>query len=177
MKFAVVLMCALVVNGTAYADPVSDAYLRQLSLLEQDLIPLVEAVPTERYGFRPTGGVFYDERTFGEQIKHVATTMYMAAAIVLGEQSPYGPGPDDNGPGAVQTKENTVDYLKSAFEYARRAMKSLNEKNLFDPVTTSRGTERRIDVAAVIMSHSYSHYGEMVVYARMNSIVPPSPGR
>src|SRR6266851_4569438 len=114
----VLFVLSLLLSAPAYADSVSDAYLRQLSTLEQDLIPLADAVFTEQYPFRPT----YDAPTFREQVKHVATSMYLTAAIILEEPSPYGPGPSGNGPDAVQTKEHTLDYLRSAVEYARRAM-------------------------------------------------------
>ena len=176
MKFAV-FVATVLLSGAAYADPVSDAYLRQLSRLEQDLLPLAEVVPTERYLFRPVGGAFNDVRTFGEQVKHIATMIYVTAAIVLEEKSPYGPGINDNGPDTIQTKENIVDYLRSAFEYARRAMRSLTEKNHLDPLPTSLGTQLRIEVASAVMDHSYNHYGQMVVYARWNSVVPPASRR
>jgi hypothetical protein len=169
MKCAMFLL-SVMLSAPAYADSVSDAYLRQLSVLEQDLVPLAMAMPTERFGFRPT----YDVRTFREQIKHVATAIYLTAAIVLGEQSPYGPGTNDNGPDAIQTKENTVDYLQSAFEYARRAMKSITEENHLDRLATSQGTRLRIEVAATLLQHGYNHFGQMLIYAQMNGVVLPA---
>ena len=36
------------------------------------------------------------------------------------------------------------------------------------------GSQPRIEVAAGIAYHSYNHYGQMVVYARMNGVVPPA---
>ena len=56
--------------------------------------------------FRPTNGEFAGVRTFGEQVKHAATMIYMTAAIVLEEKSPYGPGTNDNGPDSVQGAPN-----------------------------------------------------------------------
>jgi hypothetical protein len=38
----------------------------------QSLILLAEAMPAEKYDFKPTDGAFKDARTFGEQLKHVA---------------------------------------------------------------------------------------------------------
>ena len=170
MKYAVFLLSVLL-SAPVNADAVSDNYLRQFTVLEQHLVPLAEAVPTERYSFRTT----YDARTFREQVKHVATAMYLAAALVLGEQPPYALGTDGNGPDAVQTKENTVDYLRGAVEYARRAMKSLTEKNQLDPLTTSLGTRTRVEVAAALLQHAYLHLGQMQIYAQMAGAVPP-PG-
>ena len=41
-------------------------------MVETDFTTLAEAVPEEKWGFRPTQGAFTDVRTFGEQVKHVA---------------------------------------------------------------------------------------------------------
>jgi hypothetical protein len=159
------------------ADPVADAHLRLVNLVEQDFLGLANAVPAEHYDFRPAIGAFEGARTFGEQVKHAATMIYMTAAIVLGEKSPYGPGTRDNGPDAVQGKEQIVEYLASSLEYAKRAMASLTEHNHLDRLTTYFGTQLRAEVAAGVLYHSYDHYGQMVVYARLIGIVPPASRR
>jgi hypothetical protein len=100
--------------------------------------------------------------------------IYMTAAIVLEEKSPYGPGPGDNGPAAIRSKAEVLEYLQGSLAYARKAMSSLTEKNQLDPVKTYFGPMARSAVAAGIAYHSFNHYGQMVVYARMNGIVPPS---
>ena len=158
-------------------DPVTDMYQKQLDLVEHDLVGVADAMPADKSGFRPAGGAFEGVRTFGEQVKHAATMIYMTAAIVLEEKSPYRPGTNDNGPDAVQGKEQVVAYLKSSIAYARKAMASLNEKNQLDPLRTYFGSQPRVAVAAGVAFHSYDHYGQLVVYARMNGITPPSSRR
>jgi hypothetical protein len=103
--------------------------------------------------------------------------IYMTAAIVLEEKSPYGPGTNDNGPDSIQGKEQIVDYLKRSIAYARRAMESLTEKNGLDPIKTYFGSQPRAEVAAGVVYHSYNHYGQMVVYGRMNGVIPPTSRR
>jgi hypothetical protein len=171
------LLAVMMRNPLPPVNPVADLYARQVDLLEHDLLSLAEAMPPETYGFRPSTGAFADVRTFGEQVKHVATMIYMTAAIVLQERSPYGPGTNDNGPDAVQGKAQIVDYLKVSLAYARKAMASLTEANQLDPLKTYFGSQPRVEVAAGVAYHSYNHYGQMVVYARMNGIVPPSSRR
>jgi hypothetical protein len=39
------------------------------------------------------------------------------------------------------------------------------------------GSQTRVEVAAGVTYHSYNHYGQMVVYARMNGVVPPASRR
>ena len=91
------LMFLTTVQMTA-ADRVADMYAKQVALVETDLVGLAEAMPSDKYDFRPTNGEFTGVRTFGEQVKHAATMIYMTAAIVLEEKSPYGPGRTTTGP-------------------------------------------------------------------------------
>ena len=155
-------------------NPISEMYLHQVKLVEDDVLSLARAMPAEKYDFAPSQGTFTGVRTFGEQVRHLATMIYMTAAIVLEEKSPYGPGPGDNGPASIRSKDEVVEYLQGSLAYARKAVSSLTEKNHLDPIKTYFGPMARSAVAAGIAYHSSNHYGQMVVYARMNGIVPPS---
>ena len=169
------LLLAAHVNTTTERDNrVADMYQKELDLVEHDLVGLAEAMPADKYDFRPAGGAFDGVRTFGEQVRHAATMIYMTAAIVLGERSPYGPGTNDNGPDNLLGKDAIVQYLHGSIAYARKAMASLTEQKHLDPLRTYFGQQPRIAVAAGIAFHSYDHYGQMVVYARMNGITPPA---
>lgn len=159
------------------ADRMATVYQNQLTLIESDVVSLAEAMPADGYDFRPADGEFTGARTFGEQVRHLATMIYMTAAIVREEKSPHGPGPNDNGPDDLRTKEALVAYLKASIAYARQAIASLTEQNALDPLRTYFGSQPRIEVAAGLVYHSYDHYGQMVVYARMKGIVPPASRR
>ena len=162
------------VPSPAQSNRVAALHQNLLTLVENDVVSLAEAMPADRYDFRPSQGEFTGVRTFGEQVKHLATMIYITAAIVLEEQSPYGPGTNDNGPDEVRGKAQIVDYLKASIAYARRAMASLTEQNALDALKTYFGSQPRTEVAAGVIYHSYDHYGQMVVYARMNGVIPPS---
>jgi hypothetical protein len=144
---------------------VADLFNRKLDLVETDRVSIARAMPVDKYDFRPTAGAFDNVRTFG--VKHAATMIYMAGAMVLQERPPFGPGTNDNGPDNVVGKERIVECLEGAIAYARRTMSSLSEQNQLDPLKTYFGTQPRIEVAAGIIYHSYDHYGQMVVYARL----------
>src|SRR5579864_4408256 len=40
--------------------------------IERDFTTLAEAMPEDKWSFKPTQGEFTEVRTFGEQVKHVA---------------------------------------------------------------------------------------------------------
>ncbi len=149
-------------------------YDDQLSLVEDAVVSLAEAMPAASYDFSPTLGTFAGVRTFGEQVKHVAAMIYMTSALVMEERSPHGPGTHNNGPDEVQSKEEIIRFLKDSIAYSRKAMASLTEANHLEPVRSAFGQMSRSAVAAGVAFHSFTHYGQMVVYARMNGIVPPT---
>jgi uncharacterized damage-inducible protein DinB len=175
--FAVIAaFCSVPVFAADAAEStVNKIFDRDLSNIERDLVPLAEAMPAGKYNFAPSQGEFKGVRTFGEQVKHVAAVIYMVSASVLGEKNPDAGG-SESGPAAVQSKEEIVKYLKTAFTYAHRAMASLSEKNLAEMVTSPFGEGKvpRVSMATAAVWHSFDHYGQAVVYARMNGVVPPA---
>ena len=41
-------------------------------MIEKQFVSLADAMPADKFDFKPTTGAFADVRTFGEQVKHVA---------------------------------------------------------------------------------------------------------
>src|SRR5436309_9130249 len=161
------------------ADPaapnVGKVFDRDLTTIEREIVPLAEEMPAGKYNFAPTDGEFKGVRTFGAQMKHVAAVVYMVAASVLGEKNPDTGGSED-GPASLKSKDEIVKYLKDSFTYAHKAMTSLTDQNLAEMVTSAFGSNKvpRVSMATVAVWHSFDHYGQAVVYARMNGIVPPA---
>lgn len=155
-------------------SPVAKVLEQEIGSLESEFVPLAEAMPAEKFGFAPTNGEFKGVRTFGQQVSHVAAVIYMAASAVIGEPSPADPGKDENGPATLKTKADIVKYLKESFAYAHKAMTKLNAANLTQEVTVPWGKPTKLFMADLIVWHSFDHYGQMVVYARMNGIIPPA---
>jgi hypothetical protein len=168
------LVLLLAAGALMPADRVAAMYLHDMDLVENDVLSLAQAMPAGKYNFAPKDGNFEDVRTFGDQVKHLATMIYMTAAISLKEKSPYGPGKANNGPDDVRTKDEIIAYLKGSFAYARKAMNALTEANHLDPVPTYFGPMPRAGVISGVTYHSFNHYGQMVVYARMAGVVPPT---
>ena len=150
-----------------------------LANIEGELVPLAAEMPADKYGFAPSNGEFKGVRTFAMQAKHVGSVLYAVSASILGEKNPIEMGPDENGPAAIRSKDEIVKYLKDAFAYAHKALGSLTDKNLTGMVNSPFGTAKvpRSKMATIMTWHSFDHYGQMVVYARMNGMVPPASRR
>ena len=166
-------LCGLTLMAADRAPSAAEVFDRQLKSTEAEFVPLVEAMPADKFNFAPTAGDFKGVRTFAQQSKHAAFIIYMASAGLLGEKNPSGGGADENGPDNLVTKEQIVQYVKDAFAYAHRAVGTLTDRNLLQ-TTDPKGTRTRVELAGLLFWHTRDHYGQMVEYVRMNGIVPPA---
>jgi uncharacterized damage-inducible protein DinB len=143
--------------------------------MEYEFIPAAEAMPEDKFNFAPTNGEFKGVRTFAQQIKHVAAVNYEIAAAILEQKAPVDIN-EEAGPASITTKADILTYLKESFAYVHKAIATINEKNVVETVKSpfGEGSVSRMGLATSIAWHGYDHYGQMVVYLRMNGIVPPA---
>jgi hypothetical protein len=146
-----------------------------VSNMEHEFVPAADAMPEDKFGFAPTSGEFKGVRTYAQQIKHVAAVNYELGAALLEQKPPVDIG-DESGPASVTSKADILKYLKDSFEYVHKAIATINEKNLVEPVKSpfGEGSVSRLGLATSVSSHGFDHYGQMVEYLRMNGIVPPA---
>jgi len=168
------LSLALLATPLFAADPLANFYDRQLKDVEQDFMSLAGAMPADKYNFAPTNGAFTGVRTFAQQAKHVATTLYQISSAALNQKPPVDIGTGENGPDSVRTKEQVIEYLKGAFAFTHKSIATLTAQNQLENVTSAEGTLPRVFTASFVTAHTYDHYGQMVVYARMNGVIPPA---
>jgi hypothetical protein len=161
--------------GLAVADS-AKSFDDTLRMTEREVVSLAEAMPAEKYSFAPTNGEFAGVRTFGMQMKHIAAVNYEVAAAILGEKSPVDPGKGENGPDSIASKEQIVKFLKESFAYTHKALQSVTDAKLTSQVNDPFGNGKAplLSVVTVPTWHTFDHYGQAVVYARMCGVIPPA---
>src|SRR5215831_18752239 len=136
-----------------------------LKLAEQQIIPAVEAMPADKFGFAPTDGEFKGVRTFGQMVKHLSATNHMLAAAALGEEPPADAG-DEIGPETVRTKPEILNYLRDSFAHLSKAVDAIGQTDV--PLNASpisplkRGEVTRSALVVESLMHACDHYGQMV---------------
>jgi hypothetical protein len=177
MKTTMLLALAFASSALAADMTIARMYDSQLKGVEGEILPLVKEMPESAFGFAPKEGEFKGARTFAQQAKHAATVMYMVAAASMGEKAPVEAGNNENGSDSIKTKQQIVQYLSDAFAYAHKAMNALTDKNQLDMMKMpwpGSPEMARAGIANVAISHTMDHYGQMVIYARMNKVIPPA---
>ena len=141
-------------------------------MVEGDFTSLAEAMPEEKWGFKPTQGTFADVRTFGEQVKHVACANEAWAKKLRGEKTPDRC--DTGGPNPAKTKTEILAYLRESFVMLDNEIAKTRADNLMAPVKGPYAGDNRLEVLNSALWHISVHYGQLVEYVRMNGIVPPA---
>jgi uncharacterized damage-inducible protein DinB len=163
-------------------ETVASAFLRGFQYQEYEVRSAAEAMPEDQYGYRPAAGMFKNEkpefgpaevRTFAEQVKHVACSNFGFAAELDGTKPPEHC--DMGGPSRAKTKAELLTYLRDSFKAVEKSLAAINEKNMFDPIEGPyAGPNTRLGLATVVVWHAADHYGQMVIYLRLNGIVSPT---
>ncbi len=172
-----VIAASLLFSAPAVAqlpsDPMAATIVQRFTMIERSFVALAEAMPAEKYAFKPTSGEFKDVRTFGEQVKHVACGNFAFFNEIEKKEPP--PRCDEGGPSPAKTKDELVKYLRESFAYAQGVLRTTTSANALEPVTGPYGgPSTRLGMATLAIWHVSDHYGQLVVYLRMNGIVPPA---
>jgi len=124
----------------------------------QKLVALAEEVPEIKFEYRPVA----DVRTFADVLRHVAFWNRYVADSARGRK---GDGNANEIPrDRYSTKTRIVDALKRSAAEASDALKG-NASGL---------SPEMAEMVVTFIEHSSEHYGQLVVYARLNQTVPPA---
>lgn len=165
-----------VAAGTIVAP--SKSFDDALSSLEKQLVPLVKAMPADKYDFAPSAAIFVPGqkteytgvRTFGAMVLHIAEANYYYGSALSGTK----PDVDTKAMETLKGKEKIVAALEASFAFAHKAIGTLTPANAFESV---RGTGTRASLAGGLIAHGFDHYGQLCEYLRMNGIVPPASAK
>ena len=156
-----------VVPQTAPTSGARMESLDEVSYYEQRFERLADAIPAEKYSWRPSEGV----RSIGEVYAHVIAANY-AFAKMLGTPPPTGY--DQKALMASATdKAKILQGLKDSFAQIRTAILTIKDSELDKEIKSPRGQTTIRGSFFLISGHYGEHLGQSVAYARSIGIVPP----
>jgi uncharacterized damage-inducible protein DinB len=135
--------------------------------VSRQLVALAEAIPAEKFAWRPAPGV----RSTSEVIMHAA----MANFYLLSVTGPKMP-PDLNSQDQEKTvtaKADVISWLKRSLDAVKIAHTAVKPADLARIVKVN-GRDATVDGMYLrIIVHANEHMGQLIAYARMNGIAPP----
>jgi uncharacterized damage-inducible protein DinB len=150
--------------GAANAQPpkpdltLRDSLLNHWTEIGGKIVKMAEEFPEDKYEFRPVAGV----RTFADNLRHVAFWNTFVSKTIKGEK--VDPKINELPKAEYASKAAIVKALKSSLDEATDLLKK-------SPPAPSAKVS---DLWVAFIEHSGEHYGQLVVYFRLNGIVPPA---
>ena len=144
----------------------------QYDITKDLVLGMANAIPEAKYDFKPTPEV----RTFREQLVHLINENYNYAALASGEKL-GDPKRFDN----LKSRAEILKTLKESYEHGSKVLAEMTNETANDIISISptaptglRGLKRaRWSIMLAVMIDNMDHYGNLVVYSRLNNIVPP----
>jgi uncharacterized damage-inducible protein DinB len=133
-----------------------------------EILDVAEAMPAEKYGYKPTPEV----SSFGEQLAHIAGIVQRFVDTAKGTKT-------DAAHHGTMAKPEIIALLKKTFQSAQEMITPVTDAQLLEPVKFPFG-DRTVTRATFWQGPLYqirNHHGQLVVYLRMNGIVPPTTAR
>ena len=147
-------------------------FVMDLDTLQAKFLALAEAIPADKYAWRPGPGV----RSVGEVFMHVASEYYVFAPMAYGApRSPVIP----RGPEAFKTfeskstKADVTKHLKEGFAYTKQQIQGLDPAAITGTKKLFGGDRTIIETSFAMTDDLHEHLGQLIAYARQNGVVPP----
>ncbi len=176
-RFASLLLVALIsfpVRTTIAQDKPSEPkglraeMLMNASDVEQKVLGLVNAVPQEKFTWRPGEGV----RSISEVYLHIAGANYLFPSFAGGSKMPEGMDPKTYEQ-ATTDKAKIAEIVKQSFASFRDNLTKLSDAD-FDKTAKIFGMEMTYrGIYLLALTHMHEHLGQSIAYARTNGVVPP----
>lgn len=171
---ACLLLCGVV---AAVAAPPVSAQTASPSLVKElvatwqraatDLIDVAEAMPEQKYEYKPTP----EMAAFRDQLVHVAGIAQTFIDSAKGTKTEHAH--------KAMTKAEVISHLKQTLQTGQETLGSLTDAQLLEQVKFPFGN-RMVSRFAFWLAPLYqfrNHHGQLVVYLRLNGIVPPTTAR
>jgi uncharacterized damage-inducible protein DinB len=150
------------------ADSPSKVVLDSWNDVGRKLIAMAEDFPEDKYDFKPTPA----QRSFAEQLLHMAGANYYFISPVMGQKPPAGEDPKRD---QYKTKADVVAFVKKSFADGAAAIQAKGDTGMSELIVEpfSHQYVRVGDLAYGFVEHCGEHYGQLVVYYRLAGLVPP----
>jgi uncharacterized damage-inducible protein DinB len=153
----------------AQAGTYKDEALGRIATIEKKVVGLAEAIPQDKYTWRPEEGV----RSVSELFLHIASANFRIPNSI-GTKPPAGF--DAKSYDGVTDKTKIVAELNKSFAHLKSAVSAMYEGDadkplkMFGQETTMRGG------VLFMLEHLSEHLGQSIAYSRTNGVRPPWSG-
>ena len=145
------------------ADNIAGPLKAQWEEIRYNVVKTAEIVPEAKYDFKPTPEVM----SLREMLVHILQENYFFMGRAAGERP--------SNPGNPKTRAEMVKALNDSYDYGAKVLAGMTDEKAVEMVNGPGGGKTpRWGIALANIVDNMDHYGNLVVYMRLNGIVPPS---
>jgi len=134
--------------------------------VSSQLVALADAIPAEKFSWRPAPGV----RTVSEVFMHIAIANYWLVGIT-GPKAPVELKLDLEK--TVTDKAQVIDWLKRSLEFVKTERAKLKPADLVRGVKVQNRDATVDGMYLRVIVHANEHMGQLIAYARTMGVAPP----
>ena len=146
------------------ADDIVGPLRTQWGITRDLVVNLVQIMPEEKYDYKPTPAI----RTFREVVGHLILENYSFMSMVAGD-----PAPDKAKFEALKSRDELIKALSESYAFGERTLATLTDTTAVEKITMRGKSVVRWYPVLYNIQDSMDHYGNLVVYVRLNGLVPP----
>jgi uncharacterized damage-inducible protein DinB len=160
---SIFILLMSVATGKA-ADDIVGPLRTQWGITRDLVVKLVQIMPEDKYDYKPTPEI----RSFREIVGHLILENYNFMSMVAGE-----PAPDKAKFEALKSRDELTKALAESYAFGERTLAALTDAKAVEKITMRGQSVVRWYPALYNIQDSMDHYGNLVVYVRLNGLVPP----
>jgi uncharacterized damage-inducible protein DinB len=161
MKILLVLASVCLVQAQ---NPMSKETKGLYTSVKGYILKSAEKMPEANYSFKPSP----DVRDFGAILGHLADDQYFFCSAAKGETK------ETKIEKEVTSKAALIEELKKAFAYCDSSYDSLTDANSAMMMKFGKGQRTMSGILNFNVAHDFEHYGNIITYLRIKSLIPPS---
>ena len=147
-------------------------FLADIDTLHTKFVALANAIPADKYSWRPAPGV----RSVGEAFQHVAAEFYVWGPMAYGAQRSSVIQQGREGMEKWETMSSKTEVLKNldaGFAYIKEQLGAIDVAKLSGTQKLFGGDHTIIETSFIMTDDLHEHLGQLIAYARMNGVKPP----
>lgn len=168
MKFILtILLFSVTIAGIAQTNQMLiESHLIKFKNAKTYTLSIAEKLDADKFDFKPVK----EEMSFKEQLIHIGENIYWLSSTYIKEET--NPIKTNKNRAREMNKEQVLEFVASAYDYALKAMSEMDEKTLSKEFNWSGGKMNKFQFLNLIQDHQSHHVGQLIVYLRLNNITP-----
>ena len=160
-----------VVKSPLYSqqDNFINDYLERWENSRKYLILVAETMPEEHFNFKGTP----ESKSFAENLMHIGLAIDWHSQTLIGGRKPRNHSLDNTFKVEKKTKKEMIATINKTFNEASKSMKQFNTAHFNDQLDYFGLNRTKLQIFLLLADHVTHHRGQMLVYLRLNGLVPP----